>query len=316
MSARLLSRLVVTSVIGVGIGAVSLLAPPAASALDSSSVSLSALSLSAGKPMTVTIKYLYSATSCTLAITGGTAAPAKAYPVRDGEVTARLSTARLRPGRYAVRAVCGKDGRATSNPFVIVPNGEPTSATCDVTDKGFSVNTYEMEYGVQVTNRSSVLTATDVALAINWLSASGAVLQSTEASVSDIAPGESMLAGGGINAVPGVASITVASLCKSGVEKPGPRQRGQATWIKERSSDYWPTEFGGTMTNALPFTVSEDSWIWFVTREASGRITGGGSTSPDAFLPPGGTSTWRAMVAAPIALVSSVDWVMLPRERV
>lgn len=283
-------------------------------ALDSSDIRLSAQSVNQGSPLRVQVSYLYSARTCKVQLDGPKRSAARTVRVRDGQMRTSLSTAGLPSGTYVVRVACGKDGKAVSDPVAIVPKGSPTRATCDVTDTGFSIGPDgSVSYGIQVSNRSPGLTAVSVKLAVSLLDGAGRTLATTSEYVMDIAPEESVYEGGGDD-ITGVASIRVASLCESSASRPTPRLRGQAQTILPRESSYFPTELAGTIANSAGFIVGTSSELEYVTRNAAGQITGGGTTYPDAFIPVGGTGTWEALSRVPTANVSSVDWVLDTEE--
>lgn len=120
---------------------------------------------------------LWGGTACSVKLAGPKSTKPVTYKIRNNALSASLATRGLTPGIYVVRMNCGKAGKATSNPFAIVPPGTPTAATCDVTESGFSAGAAgETPYGIIVTNRSTALTATYVKLAIAFLDGAGNTL--------------------------------------------------------------------------------------------------------------------------------------------
>jgi hypothetical protein len=303
-------KVALAGLLGMTLASATVLLAQPADALDSSSIRLSALSVNESTPIRVEIPYLYTARVCTLALSGPKNSRAYTVPVRNSTAKAAVPTKGLPTGSYVVRANCGKDGKATSSSFSIVPKGAPTTATCDVTDRGFSQGADgATTYGAQITNRSPGLTATSVKLAVAFLDGAGNTLATRTQYVMDIAPGESVLAGG-YESVTAVASVRVDSVCEATTTAPTPRLRGQAQTIAPRSSSYFPTQFGGTIPNPFTFIISASSSMDYVTRNAAGAITGGGSAEPEAFIPVGATGTWNDIGVMYPENVASVDWVM------
>jgi hypothetical protein len=281
-----------------------------AAALDSSDIRLSALSVNQGSPLGVQIDYLYESSSCKVWMEGPKRSAVKSVPIKRYKVRTTLSTAGLPTGTYVVRANCGKSGKATSGRVGIIPKGAPTTATCDVAEKGFSAAADgETSFGAVISNRSPVLAASGVQLAIAFLDGAGNTLATKSSYVMAIRPGESVY-DGGTESVTGVAAIRIDAVCESTTEVPESRLRGQAQYIRPRDSDYYPSEFGGSFTNTLPFIIASFSEVNFVTRNAAGQITGGGSDYLDAFVPVGATGTWGDISSIYPSNISSVDWIL------
>lgn len=303
-----------------GVATLAILAPmlmnaPAATALDASDIRLSALSVNQGTPLKVEVAYVYSASACTLSLTG----PKKTKPiraqVRGSSAKASIPTTGLPTGSYVVRVNCGKDGKASSSSFSVVPKGAPTTATCDVTNYGFSAAANgSTSYGVELSNRSPVLSATSVELSVAFIDGAGNTLRTEGVYAMSIPPGGSVIEGDSFR-VSGVASIRIDALCDSSTEAIPPLLRGQATSITPRNSSIYPTEISGVIQNTTGFIISDFSRISFLTRNAAGAITGGGRTYPDAFIPVGATSPWSTTSEVFTSNVTSVDWVLRADEK-
>ena len=301
-----------TVVIAVAGGAVMQAAP--ASALDQSSIRVSAMAVNAGTPIGVEVFNVFLAKTCVLQLVGPRSGEAKTVRVRSWTVKTRLDTAGMTPGSYAVRVSCGKTERATSTPFFIVAPTEASLATCDVTEYGFSPGADgRTSYGIKVTNRSLVLSATSVRLAIAFFDAAGNTLATTTEYVMDIGPGESVFAGGN-NWIEPVARLRIDAVCDSSTQAPLPRLRGIAQSITPRDSRIYPISLASTFSNPFPYTISDGSTIAYITRNQAGTITGGGWVSPDAFIPAGATGTWSTLNVLYPSAVASVEWVMDPRQ--
>lgn len=171
----------------------------------------------------------------------------------------------------------------------------------------------ETTYGVVVANRSTVLTATSVKLAVTILDGADNTLGTYSDYVMDIAPGENAFVGAYETAA-NVASIRVDALCDSTMKSPTPRLRGQAQTIQARDSSFYPVTFGGSIPNPFNFIISGSSRIGYITRNAAGAITGGGTSNPDAFIPIGTTGTWNEIDVMYPENVATVEWVMDTRS--
>lgn len=285
-----------------------------ANALSASSIVLSALSVNQGSPIGVKVDYLWLTSKCTMRLTGAGSTKPTVVTVRNNSVKASLKTTGLPVGKYTVAVNCGKGNQATSAPFTIVPKGAATTATCDITENGFSASAQnETAYGAVVTNRSTALGATSVQLSIAFKDAAGTTLATESEYAQDIPPGQSVLIGGSAKAT-GVSSITVSALCKSTTDPVIAKLRGQAQSIAARDSDFYPTTASGQFANTTGFVLSGSSTMDFITRNAAGQITGGGSTYPDAFVPVGATGTWSDIMEMFPGQVASLEWVMAPRQ--
>lgn len=284
-------------------------------ALDASDIRLSALSVNQGAPIGVQVNYLYDGSTCKVWLDGPKKSPVKTVLIKRYTMRTSLPTSGLPTGTYVVRVNCGKGGRATSEKIGVVPKGAPTKATCEVTEKGFSAGADgETSYGAQITNRSPLLTATSVQLSIAYLDGAGNPLATESSYVMDIAPGESVY-DGGYKTVGGVASIRIDAVCESTTTAPESRLRGQAQYIRPRDSQVYPTQLGGTIVNPLPYIIASSSPLYYVTRNAAGQITGGGTEYIDAFIPVGATGTWEDLSVMYPADIASVDWVLDPRKQ-
>ena len=291
--------------------ALPLLTAPTATALSSSDIKLSSLAVNQGSKIGVEVNYLYGSKRCKMTLSGPSRkVKKKTVRVRNSTAKTRISTAGLPVGNYVVRVNCGKGERASSSSFSIVPKGEPREATCDVADYGFSEGPAgDTTVGFIVANRSSALTADSVKAAIQFLDAAGNTLASTTEYLMDIGPQAMVPSGTSADAI-GVSSVRVAVVCESSNEPTNPRLRGQATYIEARNSSIYPVRFGGTIPNTTGVTISSSSGIDFVSRNAAGQITGGGSTYPEAFIPPNTTGTWETIDYMTPNNVASVEWVM------
>ena len=287
-----------------------------AAAHSASDIRLSELSVNQGSSFGVKITRLHSANKCVLQLVGPKTSTPRTVRVKNSVVKASLSTAGLPLGEYVVRARCGKGVRASSSKFSVIAKGAPTSATCDVVESGFSASAnFSTSYGAVLTNRSPVLTATNVKLSIAFKDASGATLSTVTDTATDISPGEKIVVGmaysaGHLNA----ASMAISTLCDSTSDPTPAKLSGQAQTIVDNSADSWryPTNIGGQFTNTTGFIIGTSSQIDYISRNASGQITGGGRTAPYPAVPVGAVGTWITVDPVLPQNISSADWVLSP----
>jgi hypothetical protein len=231
-------------------------------------------------------------------------------------VKTTLSAAGLPLGDYVVRARCGKGVRASSPKFSVIAKGAPTSATCDVVESGFSASAnYSTSYGAVLTNSSPVLTAKNVKLSITFKDASGATLSTVSDTATDISPGEKIVVGMAYSADHlDVASIAISTVCDSTRDTAPAKLSGQAQTITVADSWRYPTNIGGQFTNTTGFIIGTNSRIDYISRNASGQITGGGRTAPYPAVPVGAVGTWIAIDPVLPQNISSADWVLSPSQ--
>lgn len=306
--------LVALLVMSVGTGA-NLGGSPVA-ALSTSDIRLSALSVNQGSGLGVRITRLQSAQRCVLRLVGPESSQPRTVSVRNSRVKTTLSAAGLPLGDYVVRARCGKGVRASSPKFSVIAKGAPTSATCDVVESGFSASAnYSTSYGAVLTNSSPVLTAKNVKLSITFKDASGATLSTVSDTATDISPGEKIVVGMAYSADHlDVASIAISTVCDSTRDTAPAKLSGQAQTITVADSWRYPTNIGGQFTNTTGFIIGTNSRIDYISRNASGQITGGGRTAPYPAVPVGAVGTWIAIDPVLPQNISSADWVLSPSQ--
>jgi hypothetical protein len=285
-------------------------------ALGASDIRLSALSVNQGSSLGVRINRLQSAQRCVLRLVGLQSSKPKTVKVKNSSVKASLSTTGLPVGEYVVRARCGKGVRASSSKFSVIAQGAPTSATCEVVESGFSASAnYSTSYGAVLTNSSPVLTAKNVKLSITFKDASGATLSTVSDTATDISPGEKIVVGMAYSADHlDVASIAISTVCDSTRDTAPAKLSGQAQTITVADSWRYPTNIGGQFTNTTGFIIGTNSRIDYISRNASGQITGGGRTAPYPAVPVGAVGTWIAIDPVLPQNISSADWVLSPSQ--
>jgi hypothetical protein len=276
------------------------------SAVESHDITFTSQAVSIGKPLTVKIPYVYGSTTCTLTPSGQKVGKPQKFLVHDSSVVARLSTVGLPTGRYRVRVKCGADSAATSGDFFIVGKGVPTKATCEVSEQGFTAgnNIYydqpgDLTLGVQLTNRSPVLTATQVEMALGLKDQTGNQIKTVAVTAYDIPPGQSVYASfeslrSWSGSLPGIASVSIATRCKTALESETILSAAAAEWVRPADRDSY-AKLGGTIINSQSFDVDRDNTGFdCVIRSPQGAIIGGSYGRPEAFVVPAATGTWSA----------------------
>lgn len=268
-----------TTTLGTGVYA----AGSPVTALNASDIRLSSLSVNQGSSIDVKITHLHSAIKCVLRLVGPEISKPRTVSVKNSVASASLSTAGLPLGEYVVRAHCGKGEKLNSAKFSVIAKGAPTSATCEVVESGFSLSAnYSTSYGAVLTNMSPVLTAKNVRLSITFKDGSGTTLSTVTDKASDISPGEKIVVGMAYSAGHlDVASLTISTLCESTRDPAPVKLRGQAQTIVDNSASSlrYPTNVGSQFTNTTSLTIGINSRVDYISRNASGEITGGGRTN-------------------------------------
>lgn len=313
MRARaLVGGLAITAVTVAGTVGLPLL-PAAAVSTDSITVGADVVHLGAKVPVKVT--GLYNASSCRMSVMGPARGKVVSVPVRNYEAKTRVQVPSGPSGLYSVKVSCGKDGTATSKPFRAVAAGNPTKASCEATESGFSMNPSKSSasFGVVLANRSPDLTAVNVDLALTWRDSAGNVVKTTSLDGDDIRPANSVyVATDGISA-PNAASVSIAVLCETGESSELTPITG--TGGSRRDSDDELITFG-QFANSSGKTISEYSSVVILLRDASGAIVGGDSDSLDAFVLPGGVGTWTSYSGYYFpGTAPSVHAMLFPEER-
>lgn len=293
------------------------LAAPPVSALSAYDIQIPEV-VKAQAQMPVKITNLYDAKSCTIAVRGATPTKAVVAKVHSGAVTVRLRLPAGPPGRYTIRATCGRDGTATSRPFTLVAKSSPLQASCDVIEYGFSMRGSESPqvkatFGAVVANSSPELTAQSVELALTFRDAGGNVVATDTVTVRDIAPGARVYVGDSYVETAPATSLSVLSSCKTSTTAVEAGVVG--TGGVQLDSDGDPI-MQGQFVNPMPFTLDKYSAVAVVLRNASGQLIGGTSTNLDAFVPAGGVGTWNADIYY-MGLTSppTVASMLFPREK-
>lgn len=266
---------------------------PAVATVSSDSITVAADVVRAGALVPVTVTSLTSAAACRISIVGPVRSRTVVVKVRNYEAKTRFRVPAVAPGEYRVRAACGRDGTALSEPFRVVATGSPITASCDVTESGFSLNAAmtTATFGTVLANRSPDLTATNVELALTWRDASGNVVKTSSLYAQDIPPGRSVLAAAERLEAPAAASVSVAALCKTGESSALAPIDGTGTTRRDSDNELMTT---GQFTNTSGATISASSEIVLLLRNGSGAIVGGDTANLDSFVLPAGVGTWSA----------------------
>jgi hypothetical protein len=252
--------------------------------------------------------------TCRVWVTGN--APGTGRLIREqalsGTMKTRLDIKGLPPGPHTITVACRRVAQTASGPFIVVPQGEATKASCEVVEQGFTSEVVKGQttYGLRLFNRSKYLAATNVSVKTTFLDAAGNELKSFDSRVMAIPANGSALAGANM-AVSGTASMRFEPTCDTSVIEPIARLSGTAA-----PSGIWAD---ARITNTHDFPIDgRYSHFAYVFRNTSGQITGGTEypfwTSADS-LAPGETTTARLQVVMPAGAVATVDWMLDPWNR-
>lgn len=251
------------------LGLTFMVATPAA-AMDSSDITRPDVA-EAGSGINVSV-HTYSA-SGKVSVTGPASTKVATIKARNYKATGRINLPGC-AGTYRVRADCGKADRALSDPFVVVAKGHPLKATCTVAEQGFTVGPrYQgASWGVVLRKDSPDLWASSVELALTFKNAAGTVIATEQAYGQPIPPGQSIIAAD--DSWPDAAGATtmeVATACKTSIE-PGTQPIPASGSIKDGEA---LTVASGQVVNTTSYTMSSMTRVYFLVRDASGKIVAG-----------------------------------------
>lgn len=208
----------------------------------------------------------------------------------------RIPTSGLRPGVYSVTLKCPGSKSLALPKVAVVPKGQPTTGTCVVADSGFtasppSFGSSTVLVGFLLQNTSAYVPSSFGDVLINVLDASGKILESDSGIVEAIPPSSTRPAHVFMSVSGGpVASVQITTSCSE------PRQDLDVLPQLDipASAFVRADEPGveGVLTNSTQKPWLSDSLINYVSRDAAGRITGGGSTDLAVTVPPGASIRW------------------------
>ena len=259
--------------------------------IDTYSIKVSPDVVQAGQRVVITISGVYSAKSCRVTLRQGGKSTQAKLRVQSFTAKGRVLVPGSFRGQTTVRASCGKDGSGTSQPFVVVGPDEPRTASCDVTDYGFSQSSSGNAYlGLQVRNSSATLWARDLEIALTYRHASGRVLKTDTISHSDgIPPDSTIILAGNTSVGQSAASVEVIARCDTALVAGDPVLPASAIVVFDDDGD---VQIAGEVRNTLSRTIDRYSEVALLVRDASGRIVGGDTAYLDSFAIPGAISTW------------------------
>lgn len=259
------------------------------------SISVSPTIAKAGETVAIRVSGVFNVKSCQATLLQAGKTSRGRLAVRNYTASGQVRVPASFKGQTTARVACGKDGTATSDPFIVVSPNEPTSASCDIVEYGFGVSdTGYTNAGLRVTNASPTLSADDVEVALTYRDSSGRVVKTdTIYHYDGIPPATTVILAGSTN-VSRPVSLSVASRCDTSTEDAPPVLPSRASIV---ASDY-SLDVVGEMRNTLNRTVERFSEVNYIVRDASGSIIGGGTAYLDSFVAPGGVGTWEDYVVS------------------
>ena len=263
---------------------------PAMNRISTYSISITPRIIQAGKQVSIQVSGIYSARTCQVTLVQGRKTGKGTLRVSNYSAKGKVLVPRSFAGQTVARVACGKDGTATSAPFVVVGPNEPTSATCEVLEKGFSQTRDNTAYlGLTVRNSAPTLSAESVEIAVTYRDSGGGVLKTDTIYLYDGIPAATtvVLSESTDVGMP-AASVTLQSRCTTATTAVDPVLPSSARFV---SSSY-SMDVRGEVLNSLSRTISDLSSVHYLVRNASGAIIGGDSAFLDSFVTPGGTGTW------------------------
>lgn len=243
----------------------------------------------AGKRLSVEVSGVYSARQCSVTLLQDRKKAKGKLKVRSYTAKGRVTVPRTFKGSTVARVACGKDGTATSAPFMVVGPTEPTSASCDVLEHGFSVSRIGYaEIGMKVRNSSPTLSAEDVEIALTYRDSSGRVVKTDTIYHYDGIPPATTIILAGSTETETAASVSVNARCDTALEEADPVLPSGASIVQSEYS----IDVVGEMRNTLSRTIERLSEVNYLVRNSRGAIIGGGTTYLDSFVSPGAIGTW------------------------
>lgn len=228
-----------------------------------------------------------SAASCTAILTGPT--NKRLGPIRMSGTALYVPTKGLKAGKYEVILKCAQGAPKSAGLMILVPVGKPLKPVCQVREQGFS---YDGEgnatAGIVFTNASPYVGLSAASLIFNFRDAAGNLIHTETTGIAGVGPG--------VSRPVGIDNIDIDSTPTSMEVIPSCTGPGAVEWF-----DYLPlttisSEEGysyirvvGTVTNTYDKALESDyTFVRFVTRDQTGRITGGSRVSiADVDVPPG-----------------------------
>lgn len=286
---------------------------PAAQALSSYNIVTKKI-WRVGEPMPVRINSVY-ADSCMVWVVGPSATRVVTLRPKRYRINTILAMPSGPPGRYQVQVRCGREG-ARSEPFVLVGPSSPLQASCRILEQGISWSGRDrVTYGAVMVNDSPELAAVSVEISVVSIDASENVIQTATVDAWDIPPGGRILVGDSSVPMPyGTKRYETYTRCSTSMD---PVLAPSAATGRAVSLEDGDLELAGAFVNTASYTVDDYSDVVFILRATDGKIRGGNIDSPDSFVGPGGTGTWRSFIFGfrgpwPISLESMV---LLKRAR-
>lgn len=235
----------------------------------------------------------------------------------------QVPTSGLPTGTYSGKARCnGKGAMVDVGDMIVVPKGAPVEPTCTVTESGMSVRpdgesgSVRASVGFVLANTNKYVALKEASVLVNLKDSSGRLIYSNSLSVSGLSAGQTRPQGFDVSSYDLPKGSTPAAVhlfptCRDAASLTEPRSIPTgASVIQEQGQ----LVVSGVVANTTDAVWTSWSSVTFVTRDSSGRITGGGKASVAGEMPPGSSSLWEDTVEGLVSTdqASIIDAVLTP----
>jgi|GEM_PF-846483 len=265
--------------------------------------------------------WVTAAARCTVRLAGPKAVRVTNLRIVDGGVA--VPTTGIKAGRYRGSMACGGGKSFKLSDAIIVPKGQSPRGTCTVVEQGFTYDPKSgyVSVGAMLQNSNPLVPSSDGEAIINVMDASGSIIKTVSGAMGSVLPGSTRPSGMSIDVESAVGSVQFIPSCS----KPAPLSNSES-YVAVPASASPPRPgysssivVGGTVTNSWKQTLNGSSYdgsvVRFVTRNAAGQITGGGSADLNSVNPPPGASVrWETYVSGLVDIASAtrVDATLTP----
>jgi hypothetical protein len=176
-----------------------------------------------------------------------------------------------------------------------------------VAEQGFSQRRGLLTYGVLLSNSSTDVAAEEVSVTLNVLDATGTVISTETAHITHIPP-DGTFGIGGESSIEGERAADLEVTAEAAAGSKTVLQLPQAESVRLVDSDFGP-EARAEITNSLSTPLPSIADVFFVFRDSSGEIIGGGTTYTDAEIPPGASAAVEETLSVPAAAADAEVYV-------
>ena len=259
-----------------------------------------------GQPAAVSVVVRPTGVRCTAVVRYANAA-AQTLPAvvaRAGKASWKWKVpATAQPGAAAVNVACGRAGKASRGFTVVRPPSTPALAV--VKKHGFSqrvrLSTRTVSYGVELANPSPENDALDVTVLVNFVDATGRVVDSDTSRVDAIGAA-SIYYLGGYTSIPDSSPVSkIEVITRLGGQSPK-RKLGPSfmnVLVQPLKSDpAWVGSVTGTVENDYAGMLLQRTKVSTVVYDAGGNVIGGSTGSAEGGLLPGVRAYFQASSGA------------------